>query len=207
MKKILLLALAFGLFPAMALADSLEQRQLSKIKAKEVLKFPQSCNIEERVIAAAKKVYEQNPNDFAAVYNYAVTLSAGDCDDAAPAYIVPNQITLAKKMFKKALTLKPSSPSCFAGLGFLTMLESGLSEAFIWGNNALDSNLFPSAVKAHRMAAQQALEYYTSALKHGYTGTFLETLKEEKQELEKVLNSLKASETKKKITKKVAKKK
>ena len=115
MKKVLLLLLACCFFPALVSADSLENRQLKMINAKKALKFPQECNIKPSVISAAKEVYDQNPKSFEAAYNYAVTLSAGDCDDVVPAYILPENLNLAKKLFTKALKLKPQSPSCYAG--------------------------------------------------------------------------------------------
>nr|QGT50618.1 hypothetical protein Elusimicrob1349_0880 [uncultured Elusimicrobia bacterium] len=206
MKKVLLFALALVLFPALTSAQSLEKRQLAKINAKQALKFPQDCNIEDSVIAAAKKVYEKNPKDFAAVYNYAVTLSAGECDDAE-AYISSAQVKLAKRLFKEALTLKPTSPSCYAGLGYLTMYESGLSGAIFFGDNAMDDKLFPHTVKANQAAAKQALEYYKKAMQYKYDGAFLPAMKDEMQRLEKELNKLKTNSAKTAVRKGLSKKK
>lgn len=132
MKKILVLALALGLFPAMATAKSLEQRQLDKINAKQALKFPQSCNIEEKVMLAAKKVYEANPQNFEAVYNYAVTLSAGDCDDVEMGVISPQQANKAERLFEKALELKPTSPSSFAGVRVCDDVQGGFDRGLLF---------------------------------------------------------------------------
>lgn len=206
MKKVLLLLLACCFFPALVFAGDLENRQLAKINAKKALKFPQECNIETSVINAAKKVYQNNPNSFEAVYNYAVTLSAGDCDDIVPAYIPPEQLILAKQMFKKALQLKPKSPSCYAGLGFLTMLESGLSEAIFITDSAIDDDgMFSRTVRRNREAAQEALDYYKKALDYGYTGSILPGIKEEVRLLKKELNSLKANNTKRQVRKQASK--
>ena len=205
MKKVLSLLLACCFFPALVFAGDLENRQLAKINAKKALKFPQECNIEPSVISAAKKVYQNNPNTFEAVYNYAVALSAGDCDDVVPAYIPQDQLRLAKQMFKKALQLKPTSPSCYAGLGFLTMLESGLSEAIFVGDNAMDDGMFARTVRANQSAAQKALDYYKNALKYGYTGSILPGIKEEVRLLEKELNKIKANNTKNQVRKQASK--
>lgn len=206
MKKILVMALALGLFPALATAQSSARSQLQKINKKEALSFQQDCNIDDEVIAAAKKVYEANPNNFVAVYNYAVTLSAGVCDDVET-YIAPEHIKLAKRLFKRALELKPTSPSSYAGLGFLTMNESGLSGALLVGGNSLDDNLFPNTVKAHQQAAKDALSYYNKALEYKYTGNFLPVLKEHKKALEEALKKIKSGTTKRAVQGRVARRK
>lgn len=59
MRKVLVLLLAFSLFPVAVMAQSLTERQLNKINAKEALRFPQPCDIEQKVIDTAKKVYEK----------------------------------------------------------------------------------------------------------------------------------------------------
>lgn len=205
MKKVLLFVLALSLFPALASAHTQEQRQLAKINAKQALKFPQECNIEESVIARAKKVYNQNPNNFVAVYNYAVTLSAGDCGDTSP-WIPEEHVELAKKLFTKALKLKPTSPSCYAGLGYLTMYKSGLAEALLVGNNSMDDTLFPRTVKAHQQEAEQALAYYEKALELNFTGSFLESMKYDIKDLKKALEQIKTDHTRKAVKGKVSKK-
>lgn len=151
------------------------------------MRFPQPCDIEQKVIDTAKKVYEKNRQDFASVYNYAVVLSVGECDDGG---VWISQSAQAKLLFSEALKLKLTSPSCFAGLAYLTMYESGLAAALYDSSIGRDDSIFTNAVKKEQARAKEAVRYMDKALKYKYVGDYLKAMQEEqtliKQELDKL---------------------
>lgn len=195
MKKIVMLLLALGLFPALVSAQSLTERQLHKINAKEALKFPQPPNPNQEVIAAAKKVYEQNKNNFAAVYNYAVVLSVEEVDELPTPFDAPKAIGL----FKEALKLKPNSPSCYAALGYLMYFTEDFFSAEYGASMHRQDSIFVNAVREKQKEAETIVNYINKAIALKYDGSLLGVLKNDKKELEKALATVKGQKTTRQI--------
>lgn len=203
MKKIVMLLVALGLFPALVSAQSLAERQLHKINAKEALKFPQPEGPNQEVIAAAKKVYEQNKGNFAAVYNYAVVLSVEEEDEFYPPYAPEKAIGL----FKEALKLKPNSPSCYAALGYLMYFTEDFVSASYGSSMHREDAIFINAVREKQKEAETIVKYINKAIALKYDGSLLGVLKNDKKELEKALAIVKGQKATRQVKQQLSTKK